>query len=198
MVAYPSSFHVWSDELNAKLWGAPSPDGKSRIIVWSSDLYEKQASSDAARKPQAMNEPSPGDIRLTKDQGANSDPVFSPDDLWIYYSSNRSGSWQVWRMLADGSTPAQVTTDDLDNPSRVISPDRKRILLLSIPKNTPSEVTVQPEELRVVSLADGKTSVLARFTGDLHALSEHPFSPDGKRIVYVSIQDIPPDLHPAK
>ena len=36
-------------------------------------------------------------------------PTWSPDGTKIFFSSNRSGSWQIWWMYADGSSPTQLT-----------------------------------------------------------------------------------------
>ena len=34
---------------------------------------------------------------------------YSKDGLWIYFSTDRSGSWQIWRMAADGSQAEQLS-----------------------------------------------------------------------------------------
>jgi Tol biopolymer transport system component/DNA-binding winged helix-turn-helix (wHTH) protein len=38
-------------------------------------------------------------------------PSWSHDGRHVYFGSPRSGSWQLWRVAADGGSPAQVTTD---------------------------------------------------------------------------------------
>jgi Tol biopolymer transport system component len=35
--------------------------------------------------------------------------VWSPDGKWIYFSSNRSGEFNIWKMPAAGGEPEQVT-----------------------------------------------------------------------------------------
>jgi Tol biopolymer transport system component/DNA-binding winged helix-turn-helix (wHTH) protein len=35
----------------------------------------------------------------------------SPDGAWIYYSSDRSGAWQIWRMRPDGGEARQLSRD---------------------------------------------------------------------------------------
>lgn len=47
--------------------------------------------------------------QLTNSQGANWKPIVSPNRLYIYFASNRSGSIQVWRMNADGSNQTQMS-----------------------------------------------------------------------------------------
>ena len=39
-------------------------------------------------------------------------PSWSVDDRWILFGSNRSGSWQVWRISSDGSGVAQQMTTE--------------------------------------------------------------------------------------
>jgi len=47
--------------------------------------------------------------QLTNNSSFDFSPRASPDRLYIYFASNRSGSNQVWRMNADGSNQIQVT-----------------------------------------------------------------------------------------
>ena len=38
-------------------------------------------------------------------------PSWSRDGQWIYFGSDRSGSWQVWKMPAKGGEPFQITNN---------------------------------------------------------------------------------------
>ncbi|MGC1105099.1 MAG: hypothetical protein WA876_01035 [Candidatus Acidiferrales bacterium] len=49
-------------------------------------------------------------IELTRDSGQNERPSWAPDDRHIVFESTRSGSLQIWSMLADGSEARQLTT----------------------------------------------------------------------------------------
>ena len=49
-------------------------------------------------------------IQLTKDSGNNEHPVWSPDSRHIAFESSRSGSKQIFIMLADGTRQKQITT----------------------------------------------------------------------------------------
>jgi len=36
-------------------------------------------------------------------------PSWSADGKWVYFGSDRTGQWQVWKVAAGGGTPEQVT-----------------------------------------------------------------------------------------
>jgi TolB protein len=49
-------------------------------------------------------------IELTRDAGRNERPCWAPDGRHIVFESTRSGTRQIWVMLADGSQARQLTT----------------------------------------------------------------------------------------
>jgi len=48
-------------------------------------------------------------IELTKDEGRNERPSWAPDGRHLVFESTRTGTRQIWSMLADGSQPRQLT-----------------------------------------------------------------------------------------
>jgi TolB protein len=48
-------------------------------------------------------------VELTRDQGRNERPSWAPDGRHIVFESTRTGTRQIWTVLADGSQPKQLT-----------------------------------------------------------------------------------------
>ncbi len=61
--------------------------------------------------------------QLTTGPDEDGRPSWSHNGRWIYFGSDRSGTWQVWRVPAEGGPPAQVTKRGGDEPFE--SPDGK-------------------------------------------------------------------------
>lgn len=55
-----------------------------------------------------------GKTQLTANAGANYHPVVSSDGRYIFFSSNRAGDFNIWRMDADGNNPKQITNGGSD------------------------------------------------------------------------------------
>jgi Tol biopolymer transport system component len=48
--------------------------------------------------------------QLTRSPASDTNPTWSADGHWIYFSSSRSGDYEVWRMPADGGAePERIT-----------------------------------------------------------------------------------------
>jgi TolB protein len=53
-------------------------------------------------------------VELTRDAGRNERPSWAPDGRHLVFESTRTGTRQIWTMLADGSEPKQLTFSGLN------------------------------------------------------------------------------------
>jgi TolB protein len=61
----------------------------------------------------------------TSSSGIDTEPRFSPDGAALYFTSDRGGSPQIYRVRASGGDAQRVTFDGSYNVSPRISPDGK-------------------------------------------------------------------------
>ena len=80
------------------------PDGTMIAFAWTRG-YER-GNFNIFIMDIAKREP----IQLTKDSGINENPWWGPDGLHIVFSSRRTGTYQIYSMLADGTNLKQLTT----------------------------------------------------------------------------------------
>jgi TolB protein len=64
-------------------------------------------------------------VELTRDAGRNERPSWAPDGRHIVFESTRTGTRQIWSMLADGTNPRQLTTEGQnESPNWSVSQSR--------------------------------------------------------------------------
>jgi len=113
-------------------------------------------------------------------------PIVQSD--FSYFASKSGETMQIWRKSADGSQSSQFTPDDFNNTSPHLSPDGKSLLFLSYSREYNKLSDDTPVMLRLMNLADNSIKTLVTFVGGPESLGDLPWSPDGKRIVFVSYQ----------
>ena len=131
------------------------------------------------------------ETRLTTAKGLDDGPEYSPDGKSIYFNSVRSGLMQIWRMNIDGSGQEQVTDDSFNNWFAHPSPDGRSFAFISFEKDVVGHPENKDVTLRLMTLADKKIVVLGRFFGGQGTINVPSWSPDGKKIAFVTYQLVP-------
>src|SRR5678816_3213976 len=69
--------------------------------------------------------------RLTTSSAIDTEPRFSPDGRWLYFTSDRGGTPQVYRMNATGGEPQRITFEGSYNVTPRPSPDGKTLAYIT-------------------------------------------------------------------
>jgi TolB protein len=165
-----SYFHSWS------------PDGKTILFTrgdhGSNNIY-------------AISADGGPETALTTGTGISDDPDFSADGESIYFNTDRWGGMQIARMKPDGSQVEQITFDSFKNWTPHPSPDGKSIVFISYNPDVTTHASDQDITLRILSTADNKIRVLTNLVGGNGSMNVPNWSPDSKRLAFVSYEKLP-------
>ena len=118
--------------------------------------------------------------RLTIDEGAESNPVFSPDGKTIAFNGEYDGNIDVFTIPVEGGIPTRLTWHPSPAIVRGFTPDGKSVLFLS-PRNAFNNRYAQ---LYTVAVTGGMASQLA-----IPNAGWATYSPDGKQMAYTPLND---------
>jgi Tol biopolymer transport system component len=163
-------------------WHGWSPDGKSLVYC-----AERDGEFDVYTIPAGGG----AEVRLTTAKGLDDGPEYSPEGRHIYFNSDRTGRMHLWRMKADGTGQEQLTDGEFNDWFSHPSPDGKTLVFLSYEKDVKGHPEDKDVTLRRMTLAGQKIDVLGRFVGGQGTINVPCFSPDGRRIAFVTYQNVP-------
>ncbi len=173
----PSYLHGWS------------PDGKFVVFTGQRnkefDIYRIGADGSA-------------ETRLTNAPGLDDGPEYTPDGKYIYFNSVRSGTMQIWRMKPDGSGQEQLTNDGLNNWFPHISPDGQWVVMITFGNDvSPSDHPFYKHVyLRMMPINGGTPKVIACLYGGQGTINTPSWSPDGKKLAFISNSNFLSALYP--
>ena len=157
-----------------------SPNG-SRIVFWG--LSDEGGQRDISSIPSAG-----GDVvKLTTDLAVDWNPIWSPDGKYIYFSSSRGGSMNLWRVAVDENSgkatgdPKPVTSPSLWSGFLSISQDGKNFIYTSLERRSNiQKLPFDPESETI-------TGPPVPVTQGSKVYDFPDVSPDGKWVAFRSI-----------
>ncbi|HEV3255957.1 MAG TPA: hypothetical protein VG013_03685 [Gemmataceae bacterium] len=164
-------------------WHGWSPDGQTVVYC-----AERGGEFDVYAIPAAGGQ----ERRLTTAPGLDDGPEYTPDGKHIYFNSERTGRMQIWRMRPDGGGQEQVTSDGYNDWFPHPSPDGKWLVFLSYDKGVRGHPANKDVLLRMMPLRGGGVRVLAQVFGGQGTVNVPSWSPDGRRLAFVSYQLVNP------
>jgi TolB protein len=154
----------WAGINGAPAW---SPDG-SRLAV---ALSQKDGNVDVFVLDLATHAPQ----RITEDPAIDTEPCFSPDGRSLYFTSDRAGRPQIYRIgLGGGGRAQRVTFEGNYNARPRVSPDGTQVAVVTQDQGA--------YRIAVVDATSGRSRVLTS-----GRLDEGPsFAPNGQTIVFAA------------
>jgi TolB protein len=150
--------------------GAPSfsPDGRKLVITLGGvdgnlDVYVLDINSRQT-------------TRLTTHRAIDTEGSWSPDGRYIYFTSDRSGGPQVYRIAATGGTPERVTFEGSYNARPRLSPDGTKLAMVHNDRGNYRIAVMDLERKDLIVLSNGRQD-------------ESPsFAPNSDSLIYATRQ----------
>lgn len=169
-------------ETGPSYWHGWSPDGRTMAYC-----AERGGEYDIYTIPVAGGP----ETRLTQAKGLDDGPDYSPDGRHIYFNSDRAGRMQIWRMNADGTRQEALVADEFNNWFPHPSPDGRWLVFLSYAGDVKGHPENKDVSLRLLDLRSGHVEVLAKLFGGQGTINVPSWSPDSRRLAFVSYQLVP-------
>jgi Tol biopolymer transport system component/C-terminal processing protease CtpA/Prc len=148
------------------------------------DYWRKHHTSSVARDVWVYNTTEKTHTQLTDFQGEDRNPVWANDQESIYYLSERSGTFNVWKLEpGENATPEQISNFDI-HPVRFLSLANNGTLCYTLHGEIYTQVEGQDPIKKNITIPyeQGNVEKLKTITS---GASEMALSPNGKEIAFV-------------
>ena len=150
----PQAPAAWTPEISMQVQPigdvTPSPDGKLVAYTQSHAVLEPEKSEVDTQIFLAAADGSHR-TQLTRGEKSATSPEFSPDGRYVYFSSERSGKPNLWRIPVDGGEAEMLTDWKGEMGAYHVSPDGKWVAFAGIePRAADEEAKKEKRDFRVI------------------------------------------------
>ena len=153
-------------EIKGLAWPGLSPDGRTLAFEWLGDLWMGPVEGGVA-------------TRVIESPAKEAYPQFTPDGKRLVFSSERTGSTQIWSSDLEGGDLRQHSHHTEGNVLEAVSWDGD----FAIARGERAESGYRPTRLLRVNLKDDARE-LPLFDATAHSVS---LSPDGHRVLFCGV-----------
>ena len=170
-------------------WHGWSPDGKTLAYC-----AERDGEFDIYTIPAGGGD----ETRLTTAKGLDDGPEYSPDGQYIYFNSERTGRCRSGACTPTAAARSRSPPTASTTGSPTSRPTASGWSFLSYEKDVTGHPANKDVQLRLMNLADGHVKVLARLFGGQGTINVPSWSPDSRKVAFVSYQLLPAEEAAAK
>jgi TolB protein len=114
--------------------------------------------------------------RLTTNRAIDTEGTWSPDGQYIYFTSDRSGGPQVYRIGVSGGTPERISFEGSYNARPRLSPDGKKLALVHLDRGNYRIAVLDLDSRDLLVVSEGRQD-------------ESPsFAPNSDSLIYATRQ----------
>ena len=158
-----------SDRIGINGSPAFSPDGRKLVLTLSN--------TDGNLDIHTLDLTTRKISRLTTNRSIDTEGTWSPDGSEIYFTSDRGGSPQIYKIASVGGTPSRITFEGNYNARPRLSPDGKKLAMVHLRNGK--------YQIGIIDIEKGGLLVLSTGSQD-----ESPsFSPNSDTLIYATRQN---------
>ncbi|HMS41194.1 MAG TPA: protein kinase [Pyrinomonadaceae bacterium] len=177
---------IWEFETDTGKVRQISPNNKERLGVEGLTaapngklVYSKSISKDECEIWELDVQSNVSKRLSAPNTGRNAYPQMSSDGNYIFYENFSNGSFDIWRMNADGTNRTQITkTPEIPENLSSISPDGKTVIFIERDKN------MNIPSIKQINVETGETTAILQNDKQYPDLGK--LSPDGKSLLYIN------------
>lgn len=149
------------------------------------NMWRKHHTSSVARDIWIYDAASGKHTKLTDFVGEDRNPIFADSEKSVYYLSEKSGSFNVFKMTLNEPAPAKQITEFKNDPVRFLSISNSGILCFSYNGDIYTKANGNAQKINITLSADNKytNEKILQVKGNVSGLA---VSPNGKEVAFIS------------